>query len=517
MSKADFHGAADSARGESPTPSIPQQTAPQAPQAPAERPVAPEATLSASKMGGAWFHPNNRSTPLPNEKWHSSWFGLKQYVAPKAMTGTPVYKQVGRVSVVPAPKNGNYIPQHLRGPEPALGNIHKTVDYDGTERALTPTQKAENEANQQSRENWLAHHEIETHHGIALEKAKQATPQAYSASNEPSIEELEGAVKSLTPRLKEMHGTLSSIHEAIRPLIQHDGAVASLGRKIATNALNAAEQHRLEMRVHTDTLSSPTASNEQRVSAQAKLDEVTPKYNLAKQTADSLGQFAKQHLTKMSKLGGVPTNLTRGVKALNQGEQVDGALELQNGASAMLGALKHLAKPETQAIFQHAGLELPSNLESHLNSVGQIHETLKEIRTKYGKSGTRPSERGMPKEREKVMQNLRPADLGQSLDGRRSSGFQQNVEGITGTAPQKPSAGARPVGRVSPDTLSNRAEIEKANQQAREEHIAKHMGIAHRAISTGNPVPLDTQEVIGHEGVKAIVNHIAQQQLKKAR
>jgi len=511
MVRQHFDDAVNSVRGETavPTTQEVQPSAPATSQRSTIAEAAPSSTLSATKIGGAWFHPNNRSEPLPAEKWHSSWAGLKQYVTPKPMTGTPVYKKVGRVSVVPAPgANGSYIPKHLRGPEPSVGELHSTVDYDGTNRELSPTQTAENTANLESRKNWMAHHEVEAQHHLAMQQgAGGSRMPSAPVQSEPSIEDLEKFGKELTPRLKEMHGTLQGIHSVISPLIQHDRTVASLGSRVATNALNAAKQH-----------ASGLASSSTPEEAKPELQQ---KYDFAMRTANDLKTFSKDHLTKMGHLGSVPTHLTRGVKSLNAGEQVAGILELKDAANKMVGTLRHLTKPSTQQLFEAAGVKLPENLDFHLGTAKQIANSLKDIRTQYGESRIPSSQRGLVPVNEGVLRDVKPEDVGSK--SRKNLGFRSG-EGIVGTAPQAPRRSGKPVERVPASTIDVRNEGEKANQelaaktqQEREAEVQKHMAIAHRAISNGGDVPFETRKVIGEQGLKAIINHIATQQLKKVR
>lgn len=507
MVRQHFDDAVNSVRGEAavPTNQAEQASTATAPQTQATTEPAPAPALSATKIGGAWFHPNNRNEPLPNEKWHSAWAGLKQYVTPKPMTGTPVYKKVGRVSVVPAPgANGSYIPRHLRGPEPTIGTLHSTVDYDGSNRELSPTQIAENNANDESRTNWLAHHEIETQHHLAMEQGSGGRRMASaSVQAEPSIEDLEKFGKDLTPRLKEMHGTLQGIHSVISPLIEHDRTVATLGSRVATNALNAAKQH-----------AAGLAASSTREEDKPALQE---KYDFAMRTANDLKTFSKDHLTKMGHLGSVPTHLTRGVKSLNAGEQVAGILELKDAANKMVGTLRHLTKPSTQKLFEAAGVKLPENLDFHLGTAKQIANSLKDIRTQYGESRIPASQRGLVPVREGVLRDVKPEDVGSKT--RKNLGFRTG-EGITGSAPQTPTRSGNPVERVPASTIDVRNEGAQVSAEADADRVAeiqRHMAIAHRAISNGGDVPFETRRVIGEQGLKAIINHIATQQLKKVR
>jgi hypothetical protein len=441
------------------------------------------------KIGGASFHPNNPSMPLPKEKWRAEWKGLKGHTPPRALQdGEFSLTQVGKVSVAPMPKNGEYIPSSKRGPDPFKMLGHKTVDIDGTDRPLTDSQKAENKAIEDARTAWSAHQQIEDHHHVYNQ-----TEQSTGATSEQLTQQKQD-IKSLSTPHKIHAENLRSAISGMSHLTQHDLSIGKLAERISTNAYNAALQHKAAI----DRQASLPEGHPERMSEEELQGHIQ---GLSKSSAvvTSLKGFRNKHLKAMSNLVTASGLVAQGQNALRQGNDKDAEKVLMTAARHVGKAASHLNDPITRQVFERAGVELPSS-DLISRYAGDASRATSEF-TERAETGTSKAPTriiGQRKVTEGAVRDVKPVQAGGSV---RKPSY-KGGEGIEGSAEQVPTT-------VKIATPRSAIDAEADNKAQEEALMAKHMGIAYQAIVNGARIPADTRKHIGEKGVQAVLNHIA--------
>lgn len=468
VGEAPHVASADMAVG---TPATPQTEAPSTgkPQGAA----APSAVEEQApiKRGEFFIHPADETTVLPQDRSDPLWRGVKGHVPP-----TPIespkdsWKKVGKVSVIPAPKNGQFIPSKFRGPEPA-NYMHTNIDYDGTQRVLTKTQQAENEAMAESQKNWRAHDVLEKHH-------RAATPRLGVAATTQELEESAG--EGALGALRDHFNTLSALAE--RHSLSNDEALevhdrAGHARRLAAQALTNAEQHRMNAEARKSKLyGDPSFDrrelvNDEEYSAH-KENETTERRN-----ADVLKKWASSHLKNATAGVQAKSFLSKARVDLGQNMDIDASASLRAAAAELKKVVKHASNPLTAKLMQGSKFPIPNR--DAVRQIEEISEDLKERQNYDGSSSTPANKRGLKIVPEKAVRTVR------------------NKQGdVVGSAP------TTVVVREPQQVIS-----------AREMNMKHHMAIALHHLSQGFEPPADTLQVIGKEGRAAIIQHLAKKGL----
>lgn len=394
----DFSSGAGQPSAAPEAPSVKLNSTEAAPAAPAEPMDVPKGPLQIEnakppvRKGGLDFHPDNPNQPLPNEKWHPKWAGVKGYQEPSVINGNGI-KQIGKLRIIPKQKGSAYIHPRDLGDRPGLP--HKEVDYDGSQVSLTPEQKKDNDLARESASNWDAHMRVANAHSEARDHISRQLALAAAAQETERKSSNLSADEAIIPEnlmfsgggLREHLDSLRDIHAKVAHLAAHSIAHGRTATGLAVDAANRSQgiANRLNERKADGSLKHPQGSESR--------EDLMSGLNRSDQESDNLKEFPLTHGRAMNHIATAKVHMDGADKALRSGRNEDAARLLGEATFAMNRVVKHLSAPTTQRVIRaHAGFVSPAHAADPVPATitsGDARATLDNISEEIGQRPSR--------------------------------------------------------------------------------------------------------------------------------